>query len=82
MASCNINDKVRFKLTPYGNSLLETYLKSQRDQFGINARECYKTDCCGDMRLHLHDFMVVFGSHCIMGESQIIEHNELVFVGE
>jgi hypothetical protein len=82
MVSCNINDKVKFKLTPYGKSVLETHLKSQRDQYGVDAHELYKSDCCGDIRLHLHDFMTVFGKYCVMGGQQIIEKNELVFVGE
>ena len=82
MVSCNINDKVKFKLTEYGAEVLEKYLKSQRDQYGIDAHELYKSDCCGYMRLHLHDFMNVFGSSCVMGDPQIIENNELVFVGE
>jgi hypothetical protein len=82
MVSCNLNDRIRFRLTNYGKQVLEDYLKEQREKYGIDAHELYKTDCCGDMRLHLHDFMNVFGSHCVMGESQIIEHNELVFVGE
>jgi hypothetical protein len=82
MVSCNINDKVRFKLTPYGESVLEEYLKLQRNQYGIDAHELYKTDCCGDMRLHLHDFMNVFGKSCIMGTPQVIVNNELMFVGE
>lgn len=82
MVSCNINDRVRFKLTPYGKSVLEEYLKAQRDKYGIDAHELYKEDCCGDMRLHLHDFMNVFGGHCVMGSKLMIERNELVFVGE
>jgi hypothetical protein len=82
MVSCNLNDKVRFKLTHYGNQILENYLKLQREKYGIDTHELYKVDCCGDMRLHLHDFMNVFGSHCVMGTLQIIENNELVFVGE
>jgi len=82
MVSCNINDKVRFKLTPYGKEVLEEYLKSQRDEFGIDAHKLYKSDCCGDIRLHLHDFMYVFGKHMVMGSRLIIENNELVFVGE
>lgn len=82
MVSCNINDKVKFKLTEYGVEVLEKHLKSQRDQYGIDAHELYKTDCCGYMRLHLHDFMNVFGSHITWHNNQIIENNELVFVGE
>ena len=82
MVSCNINDKVKFKLTEYGEDILEKYLKSQHDQYGIDAHELYKSDCCGYMRLHLHDFMNVFGRYCVVWHKQIIENNELVFVGE
>ncbi len=81
MVSCNLNDKVRFKLTPYGESVLEQYLKSQREKYGIDAHELYKSDCCGDIRLYLHDFMYVFGKRCVMGTPQVIEKNKLVFVG-
>jgi hypothetical protein len=82
MVSYNINDKVRFKLTPYGKSVLESHLKSEHDQYGVDAHELYKPDCCGDIRLHLHDFIYVFGKHMMMGSPLIIEKNELVFVGE
>ena len=82
MVSCNLNDKVRFRLTNYGKQVLEDYLKGRRKKYGIDAHELYKEDCCGDMRLYLRDFMNVFGFHCATGESYIIERNELVFVGE
>ena len=47
MVSCNTNDRVKFKLTEYGVEVLEKYLKSQRDQYGINTHELYKTAGCG-----------------------------------
>lgn len=82
MVSCNLNDIVKFKLTDYGKYILDDYFKTQREKYGIDAHELYEADWCGYIHLYLHDFMNVFGSHCVIGKPQIIERNELVFVGE
>jgi hypothetical protein len=82
MASCNLNDQVKFRLTNLGKKVLTKYLQEQREKYGIDAHECYKTDCAGDMRIPLHDFMLVFGPAMGIGfDNQVIEKNELTFCG-
>jgi len=80
MASCNLNDWVKFELTQYGNGVLERYLKEQKEAFGCDARELYKPDSLGHIKLQLHEFMRVFGpSMPITFNNQLIVKNELIF---
>jgi len=83
MVRFNINDKVKFKLTDYGKRFLEGHLANERRQYGIDARECYKPDCCGYIKMQMWEFMNLFGSTFEMGfRNQVIVNNELIFCGE
>jgi hypothetical protein len=81
MASCNLNDSVRFKLTPRGEKILKDYLAAQQIDFGCNAASCYRKNECGYVTCALWEFMNVFGPHIAMGFNLIIEENTLIFCG-
>lgn len=82
MARCNLNDKVKFKLTDAGKQYLANYLKEQRNKYGCDASACYQPDPLGHLTLHLHDLMATFGPGMQMGFPQLIVENILIFCGE
>lgn len=81
MVTCNINDHVKFRLTDHGRQVLENYLREQQMKYGIDSHELYKPDCCGCIRIPLHDFMRVFGPAMDIGFNIVVEKNELIFCG-
>ena len=83
MFTYNINDKIKVKLTEYGNSILEKDVTDTLSMLkGFNYQDYfpYHTDKDGYTEFQLWDFMQIFGSHFQMGCKQIIEHNEIIFI--
>lgn len=79
----NINDEIKVKLTEYGNSILEKDITDTAGMLkGFSYPEYfpYHTDKDGYIEFKLWDFMRIFGSHFYNGCSQIIEHNEIIFI--
>jgi hypothetical protein len=81
MVRFNINEKVKFKLTKRGEMFLSEHLANERRQYGIDAHEYYKPDCCGYITMQLWSFMHLFGPTFEMGFNNSIDKNELIFVG-
>ena len=71
----NINDYVKIKLTPYG----ETVLKEHLDSLNLKMPKYLEPNKKGYMYLQIWEIMNIFGSECYMGNQQIIEHNEIIF---
>ena len=85
MFTYNINDKIKVKLTEYGNSILEKEVTDTLSRLkGFNYQDYfpYHTDKDGYTEFQLWDFMRIFGSHFCMGCQQIIEKNGIIFIGE
>lgn len=83
MFTYNINDKIKVKLTEYGNSILEKDVADTLGRlkgFNYPGYFPYHTDKDGYIEFQLWDFMRIFGSHFYMGCKQIIEHNEIIFI--
>ena len=79
----NINDRIKVKLTLYGNSILEkdiTDTLSMLKNFNYQEYSPYHTDEDGYTEFTLWDFMRIFGSSFCNGGPQIIENNEIIFL--
>lgn len=79
----NINDMIKVKLTEYGNSILEkdiANISGMLKNFNYPEYSPYHTDEDGYTEFTLWHFMRIFGSYFYNGCSQIIEHNEIIFV--
>jgi hypothetical protein len=81
MASCNLNDRVKFRLTPKGEKILNDYLAAQRAKHGCDAASCYRKDACGYRTCILWEFMNVFGPSMHIGLGSILDGNNLIFCG-
>ena len=85
MFTYNINDKIKVKLTKYGNSIMEkdvTNTLGMLKNFNYKDYFPYHTDEDGYTEFQLWDFMRIFGSHFHVGCQQIMEHNEIIFIDE
>lgn len=79
----NINNKIKVKLTDYGNSILKkdvTNTLSMLKGFNYPDYSPYHTDEDGYTEFTLWDFMRIFGSYFLLGCQQIIEENEIIFI--
>ncbi len=79
----NINDKIKVRLTEYGNSILEkdvTDTVGMFKNFSYPEYSPYHTDEDGYIEFTLWEFMQIFGKYFYNGCSQIIEHNEIIFI--
>ena len=81
MVTCNINDRIKFRLTVHGKQFLAKHLQKEYVKYGANARELYQPDCCGYIMMQLHEFMNIFGPAMTIGFDNVIENNELIFCG-
>ena len=82
MFTYNINDRIKVKLTEYGNSILKADTTATLDMlknFNYPEYSPYHTDKDGYIEFQLWDFMRIFGSHFWNGCPQIIENNEVIF---
>jgi hypothetical protein len=75
----SINDRVKYSLTPYGESILKEYLANQRRVYGCDAGSMYQEHDDGNRHTQLWQFMMVFGKHFENGSNTIIYGNELIF---
>ena len=83
MFNCNVNDRIKVKLTEYGNFILEkdiTDTLGMLKNFICQEYPSYHIDENGYMEFTLWDFMRIFGAYFYNGCPQIIEHNEIIFI--
>ena len=74
MAKININDTVRFRLTPHGEAIWQAY----RSQRGIPFTPFNAADSCGRTEMQFWEMMHIFGPALYMGSEQIIVDNEVI----
>lgn len=73
MAKININDTIKFRLTPHGEAIWQAYLRAH--DLHIPP---FPTDSCGRVEMQLWEVMHIFGPSLYMGSEQIIVDNEVI----
>lgn len=79
MASFNLDDNIKFKLTEPGEKILADYLVAQRKVHGIDAASCYRKDDHGYIHLQAWEFMRLFGPHMKPTFCGIVEGSKIIF---
>jgi len=64
-----INDKVKVRLTEYGESILWYHRMRTTTDFNYETRE---------IELRMWELMQIFGRNCYMGNDQLFVHNEII----
>ena len=85
MFTYNINDKIKVKLTDKGKEILAKEIAKGNSIARLPTDfipSCYQEDIDGYIHPQLWDFMRIFGSHFWNGCSQVIEHNEIIFISD
>ena len=73
MAKININDTIKFRLTPLGEAIWQAYW----GELGV-PNSPFITDSCGRVEMQLWEVMHIFGPALYMGSEQIIIDNEVI----
>jgi hypothetical protein len=77
----NLNEIVKFRLTYYGNKVLNEYLDNQTLLYGCNASSSYMIEPDGYVHSTLKDFIRVFRNSCGPYNPLLLVDGELV-IGE
>ena len=84
----NLNDKIKVKLTTYGQNIHLDYYRDILEKYSTDIFEKYpslrqvlKIDQDGYTEYQLWEFINIFGDHICMGAQNVIEPLDIYFDG-